>query len=82
MVSVEHWNEEAGQVWLSRLLDVYSSAIWLNPEPREYWDYTHSIQMVRELMADRMFPLTDKGLSIDGRLTASLSERLRTDATF
>ena len=52
--SVEHWNEEAGQVWLARMLDVYSSAIWLNPEPRELWDYTHSIQMVRELIADRM----------------------------
>ncbi len=68
--SVEHWNEEAGQVWLGRLLDVYSSAIWLKPEPREYWDYTHSIQMVRELMADRMFPLTIKGLEEGMKLLA------------
>jgi len=68
--SVEHWNEEAGQVWLGRMLDVYSSAIWLNPEPREYWDYTHSVQMVRELMADRMFPLTIKGLEEGMKLLA------------
>ena len=68
--SVEHWNEEAGQVWLARMLDVYSSAIWLNPEPRELWDYTHSIQMVRELIADRMFPLTIKGLEEGMKLLA------------
>ncbi len=68
--SVEHWNEEAGGIWLQRMLDVYSSAIWLNPEPREHWEYTHSIQMVRELMAERMFPLTIKGLEEGMRLLA------------
>ena len=68
--SVEHWNEEAGGIWLQRMLDVYSSAIWLNPEPREHWEYTHSIQMMRELMAERMFPLTIKGLEEGMRLLA------------
>jgi hypothetical protein len=68
--SVEHWNEESGQVWMARMLDVYSSAIWLNPEPREHWEYTHSIQMIRELMADRMFPLTIKGLEEGMKLLA------------
>ncbi len=60
--SVEHWNEEPGAVWIKRLLNTYSKAIWLNPEPEQRWDYTPSIKMVRELMDDRMFPLTVGGL--------------------
>ena len=31
--SVEHWNEEAGVVWMKRLLDTYPHAVWLNPLP-------------------------------------------------
>ncbi len=68
--SVEHWNEETGQVWLERLLRVYGSAIWLNPEPRDHWGYTHSIRMIRDLMEDRMFPLTVAGLEEGMRLLA------------
>ena len=60
--SVEHWNEEPGAVWIKRLLNTYSKAIWLNPEPLERWDYTPSIKMIRELMDDRMYPLTIAGL--------------------
>jgi uncharacterized protein with von Willebrand factor type A (vWA) domain len=60
--SVEHWNEEPGAVWIKRLLNTYSKAIWLNPEPRQRWDYTPSTKMIRELMNDRMFPLTVAGL--------------------
>ncbi len=60
--SVEHWNEEPGAVWLQRLLDTYPKAIWLNPEPEQRWDFTPSIRMTRELMGDRMFPLTIAGL--------------------
>ena len=60
--SVEHWNEEPGRVWLERLLRVYGSAVWLNPAPRDHWEYTHSIGMIRGLMDDRMFPLTVEGL--------------------
>ena len=60
--SVEHWNEEAGSVWIKRLLKTYPKAIWLNPEPRQRWDYTPSIKLTRELMDDRMFPLTVSGL--------------------
>ena len=60
--SVEHWNEEAGAVWLSRLLGAYPRAVWLNPEPVQRWDYTPSIKMTRELMGERMFPLTIEGL--------------------
>jgi uncharacterized protein with von Willebrand factor type A (vWA) domain len=60
--SVEHHNEEAGSVWLKRMLDVYSKAIWLNPTPEERWGYYESIGMVKNLMGDRMFPLTVDGL--------------------
>ena len=60
--SVEHWNEEPGAVWIKRLLDTYPKAIWLNPEPRERWDYTPSVKIVRELMDERMYPLTIAGL--------------------
>lgn len=60
--SVEHWNEEAGAVWLKRVLDVYEKAIWLNPENEKHWNYTPSIEITRELMEDRMFPLTLEGL--------------------
>jgi uncharacterized protein with von Willebrand factor type A (vWA) domain len=60
--SVEHWNEEAGAVWIKRLLDTYPNAIWLNPEPLQRWEYTPSIRMISELMEERMFPLTVNGL--------------------
>lgn len=61
--SVEHWNEEPGAAWLKRLLHCYPKAIWLNPEPRERWGYTPSIKLTRELMSDRMYPLTVSGLN-------------------
>jgi uncharacterized protein len=60
--SVEHWNEEAGKVWLQRLLDTYGKAAWLNPVPEKYWDYTPSVQMLKQLMSDRMYPLTIEGI--------------------
>ncbi len=60
--SVEHWNEEPGAVWIKRLLASFPKAIWLNPEPEQRWGYTPSIKMIRDLMDDRMFPLTVSGL--------------------
>lgn len=60
--SVEHFNPEAGDVWMSRLLAAWPHAVWLNPQPRNRWSYIPSIQMVRELMGDRMYPLTLEGL--------------------
>ncbi len=60
--SVEHWNEEPGAVWIKRLLHTYPKAIWLNPEPEQRWEYTPSIKLTRELMGDRMYPLTISGL--------------------
>ena len=60
--SVEHWNEEPGAVWIKRLLNTYPKSIWLNPEPQNRWDYTPSVKLTRELMSDRMYPLTIAGL--------------------
>jgi uncharacterized protein with von Willebrand factor type A (vWA) domain len=60
--SVEHMNEEPGEVWLRRLLDTYHKAVWLNPVPERHWAATHSIAIVRQAMEGRMFPLTLDGL--------------------
>lgn len=60
--SVEHWNDEPGAVWIKRLLNTYPKAIWLNPEPQARWEYTPSVKLVRELIDDRMYPLTIAGL--------------------
>ena len=66
--SVEHTNDEAGAIWLQRLLTVYSHAIWLNPQPESVWDYHESIRLTRQLMGERMFPLTLDGLDRGMRL--------------
>ena len=55
---MEHWNEEAGAVWLKRMTDTYEKAVWLNPTAERYWDYAQSTLMIRELMGERMYPLT------------------------
>jgi uncharacterized protein with von Willebrand factor type A (vWA) domain len=60
--SVEHWNDEAGQAWMERLLAHFPKAVWLNPIPAKHWDYTHSIGLIRKLLHDRMYPLTLEGI--------------------
>ena len=60
--SVEHNNEEAGAVWMQRMLDVYAHAAWLNPTPEDRWGYYESIGMIRNLMGARMYPLSLHGL--------------------
>jgi uncharacterized protein len=60
--SVEHWNEEAGQAWMERLLAHFPKAVWLNPIPAKHWDYTHSIALIRKLLHGRMYPLTLEGI--------------------
>ncbi len=58
----EHWNQEAGQVWLQRARDQWASNLWINPLPEKYWEYTHSVGMIREIFEDRMVPMTLAGL--------------------
>ncbi len=60
--SVEHWNAEAGSVWLQRLLKHYPKFAWINPQPQQRWRHTASIEMTRELLEGRMYPLTLAGL--------------------
>jgi uncharacterized protein len=60
--SVERWNDEPGETCLRRLLDAYPKAVWLNPVPERYWTGTASIGMIRQIVEDRMFPLTLDGL--------------------
>ncbi|WP_156678887.1 vWA domain-containing protein [Sphingomonas profundi] len=60
--SVEHFNEEAGAAWMQRLTTTYPAAAWLNPTPEAHWGYSQSTRMMRELMNDRMYPLTLTGL--------------------
>ena len=60
--SIEHWNEEAGAAWMKRLLSSYPRHAWLNPEPKDRWEFTPSIRITRELFENRMFPLTLEGL--------------------
>ena len=58
----EHWNQEAGQVWLQRAREQWASNLWINPVPEKYWEYTHSIGMIREIFEDRMVPMSLFGL--------------------
>jgi len=60
--SMEHWNEEAGQVWVRRLVEHFDSSAWLNPSRAEHWGFTQSVTLLRQLMEGRMFPLTLAGL--------------------
>jgi len=58
----EHWNAEAGQVWLERARAQWPDHLWINPVPRRAWDFTHSIGMIREIFDGRMVPMTLEGL--------------------
>jgi uncharacterized protein with von Willebrand factor type A (vWA) domain len=60
--SVEHWNEEPGELWMRRLQDVYDKVIWINPVPEEEWQYTQSVAITHKLLEGHMYPLTLKGL--------------------
>ena len=60
--SVEHWNAEAGSVWLQRLMKQYPKFAWINPQPQARWRQTASIQTTWELLEGRMYPLTLSGL--------------------
>ena len=60
--SVEHWNEEAGEVWMRRLLSHFDKAAWLNPEPEAHWQYSPSVELTQQIFEQRMYPLTLDGL--------------------
>ncbi|MDA7426638.1 vWA domain-containing protein [Thalassococcus lentus] len=64
----EHWNEEAGQVWLERARQQWADNLWINPVPERHWQYTQSVQMIREIFEERMVPMTldgiDRGMKV------------------
>jgi uncharacterized protein len=62
--SIEHWNKEPGATWMERLCATFPRLVWLNPEPAARWDYTPSVRITRELVRERMFPLTIAGLDL------------------
>ena len=68
--SVEHMNPEAGAMWMQRLTATYPSAAWLNPVPEQQWGYSHSTALIRELIGERMYPLTLEGLETAMRALA------------
>ena len=60
----EHWNPEAGSVWLNRAREQWKSSLWINPIPEKYWSYTQSITMIQEIFGqEAMVPMTLEGLS-------------------
>lgn len=60
--SVEYNNEEAGAVWLRRLVERFPKFAWLNPEPEGVWEYRQSIAVIKQLLANRMYPITLAGV--------------------
>jgi len=60
--SVEHRNDESGATWLRRITETWDKAIWLNPSHERYWDYTASTQMIKNIMDNKMYPLTLEGM--------------------
>lgn len=72
--SVEHWNEEPGAAWMQRLLNHFHHAVWLNPQPMERWRWHQSIDIIQQLMNQRIYPLT-----LDG-LTRAIDQLLRKSA--
>ena len=60
--SVEHWNEEAGAIWIQRMMDTYDKVIWINPTPQDTWEYSTSVQLTAKLVDDQMYPLTIRGI--------------------
>lgn len=59
----EHWNEEAGQVWLNRAREQWPQNVWINPVPEHHWSYTQSIDMIRTVFEGRMVPMTLEGIT-------------------
>ena len=60
--SVEHFNQESGAVWMHRITGTYPASVWLNPVPEKQWGYSQSTKIIKELMNERMYPLTLEGL--------------------
>lgn len=65
--SVEHYNAEPGQAWLARIREHFRHVVWLNPTPRDEWWNSDSIQLIRRLLDDEMYPLNVTGIDLAAR---------------
>jgi uncharacterized protein with von Willebrand factor type A (vWA) domain len=70
--SVDHHNTETGAEWIQRITMHYPNTIWINPIPEAEWGYADSIQIIKQLMNNRMYPLTIDGL---GRSVKNLMKK-------
>ena len=68
--SVEHYNKEAGGVWLKRAVEHWPKSIWLNPNPQTHWQYYHSTRLIYELLGGRMYGLSISAVDEAMRLLA------------
>ena len=68
--SVEHWNEKPGVDYMNQLLAHFDKVAWLNPQPEQHWQYYQSIDIMRQIVNDKMYPLTVDGI---GRAIKDLS---------
>lgn len=59
----EHWNAEAGQVWLERACAQWPAHLWINPLPEDYWGHTQSVRIIRQILGGRMVPMTLEGIA-------------------
>jgi uncharacterized protein with von Willebrand factor type A (vWA) domain len=59
----EHWNAEAGHVWLARACTQWPAHLWINPTPERFWEHTHSTRLIRQIFDGRMVPMTLEGIS-------------------
>ena len=60
--SIEHWNEKPGSYWIGKIVDTFNKVIWLNPEKKENWEYSHSTKILKELSKHLMFELNVSGI--------------------
>ena len=60
--SVEHWNEKPGLEYMRKILAHFTKVAWLNPQPENQWDYYHSISIIKDIISDKIFPLTVDGI--------------------
>ena len=60
--SIEHWNEEAGIVWLDRIYSHFDSIAWLNPEPKKFWNSSQSNRIIYDIFEGNMYGLNLKGI--------------------
>ncbi|MEC6997543.1 MAG: VWA domain-containing protein [Pseudomonadota bacterium] len=60
--SIEHWNEKPGSYWIGKIVDTFNKVIWLNPEKKENWEYSHSTKILKELSKHLMYELNVSGI--------------------